>query len=179
MIIKVILHERSRPPTRYLRFLPQASQPQSRLIQNLTTFNSPVPFKKWPYLGRRRANCQLSCCVLRPLSNLNKTCRTSGINVSKTSGVGSSERQRSSTVRKSPVIELISLYSNKKKRNQKKKTLQIKARQNRSLNSVWLHVPQVDLMLRKGTDGEVELIANLHIHITNIAFRGLFNTPKS
>jgi hypothetical protein len=107
--------------------------------------------------------------------------------VSKTSGEASSERQRSSTVRKSPVIEFISLFLQKKDRRkkekeksvQKKKTLQIKGHTNRSFNSVWSSVPQVDLMLCKRTDSEVELIANLHIHITNIAFRGLFNTPKS
>jgi hypothetical protein len=40
-------------------------------------------------------------------------------------------------------------------------------------------IPQVDLMFCKRTDSEVELIANLHIHITNIAFRGLFNTPET
>ena len=102
-----------------------------------------------------------------------------------TSGEASSERQRSSTVRKSPVTEVISLVFPREKEEEKrksvqfeKKTLQIKGPQTDLLNSVCSSVPQIDLMLCKRTDSEVELIANLHIHITNIAFRSLFNTPK-
>ena len=67
-----------------------------------------------------------------------------------------------------------------KKRNQfspEKKTLQIEGGHKK--NSVCSSVPQINLMLCKRTDSEVELIANLHIHITNIAFRSLLNTPKS
>ena len=42
-----------------------------------------------------------------------------------------------------------------------------------------IFLPQIDLMLCKSTDSEVELIANLHIRITNIPFRRFSNTPKS
>ena len=87
---------------------------------------------------------------------------------------------------------LTSIPQKKKKRKkkkissvQKKKNIANKRRRpqkkNRSFlkNSVCSSVPQINLMLCKRTDSEVELIANLHIHITNIAFRSLLNTPKS
>lgn len=79
---------------------------------------------------------------------------------------------------------ITSIPQRKRRRKKKissvrKKTLQIKGPQTDLLNSVCSSVPQIDLMLCKRTDSEVELIANLHIHITNIAFRSLFNTPKS
>jgi len=40
-------------------------------------------------------------------------------------------------------------------------------------------VPHINLMLCKSIDGSVELIANLDVQVTDIAFCGLSNTPKA